>query len=51
MAYISLNDYVLVDEYCDKPKDKECKGYQVCYHDYWNCPYWKRIFKKLRDTL
>lgn len=52
MAFIRLNDNVLVDEYCDVGEDNcvkmrypECL--RVCYNDEYKCNHWKQIFKPL----
>ena len=49
MAYRSLNDWVLVREYCIKPNNKKCPA-DFCYdEDYYTCKYWKQEFKKWRE--
>lgn len=44
MAYRELNSLRLKEEYCSKPKDKDCLIRQICYEDEFQCRYWKQVF-------
>ena len=45
MAFIRLNDKVLKNEFCNKPKNKRCTN--ICYDDEYQCPYWKQEWETL----
>lgn len=44
MGYRQLNSLRLKEEYCNKPKDKNCPIHKTCYDDEFQCRYWKQIF-------
>lgn len=44
MAYRELNSLRLKEEYCSKPKNKDCPIRQICYEDELQCRYWKQVF-------
>lgn len=44
MAYRELNSLRLKEEYCNKPKDKNCPIHKTCYDDEFQCQYWKQVF-------
>lgn len=44
MSYKRLNDFKLIEEYCDKPYNKECPKCP-CYNDEFQCRYWKQVWE------
>ena len=48
VAFIRLNDKVLKNEYCNKPKDKPCNNIS-CYNDSYQCPHWKQEWEYLYE--
>lgn len=45
MTFKRLNDLKLVEEYCNKPYNKECPKCD-CYNDEFQCRYWKQVWEK-----
>lgn len=39
MAYRELNSLRLKEEYCNKPKGKDCPIHKTCYDDEFQCRY------------